>query len=527
MYGLMRYESWDCPACTYLNEDAQESCSMCGAAKPDTPHNMRNIKLAKKDPSFTGLATPTFSYESPFFPSAKKRAAPPPVPSSTGTAFTFIAPSSSSSSSSTSSSGSPFVFGATSPFASPSSQNKEKEKERETSAEEATKEENQNSVEEAIADEAKSSVSEELAKLREKLKALDEESAKATLDRQKKQQELDVLTQKELNMQQQKAKVTALIKTAARAARVEKMKCDIDAEITTLRESFHEVRLQKQIQMKELEDLKTQLRAKQKDWEKLEGLSKQEQQISEERLKLSDERKALAQRSLAIGQQEDTLAQQQAEFQQQQRKRAEVDEKAKTAMKFSSERIKLNVGGTLFVTSRATLTHMPSMLQSMFSGRFSLEADKEDGSFFIDRDPTHFRFILNYLRDSHVELPSLSSAAAMDVLRQLLVEAEYYGLDGLVMQLRQMEEEGEERERSKRSKGKLQQQQKSKGEEEEELAKPNNLGGSATISSSIFSSAISSSSPQLLVGGPPPSSSIFLAPRKKRDEKQRGKKCNT
>jgi hypothetical protein len=34
----------------------------------------------------------------------------------------------------------------------------------------------------------------------------------------------------------------------------------------------------------------------------------------------------------------------------------------------------------------------------MFSGRFELKKDS-DGRCFIDRDGTHFKYILNYLRD--------------------------------------------------------------------------------------------------------------------------------
>ena len=37
-----------------------------------------------------------------------------------------------------------------------------------------------------------------------------------------------------------------------------------------------------------------------------------------------------------------------------------------------------------------------SMLHAMFSGRFDSKP-AEDGSYFIDRDGTHFRYILNYL----------------------------------------------------------------------------------------------------------------------------------
>ena len=38
------------------------------------------------------------------------------------------------------------------------------------------------------------------------------------------------------------------------------------------------------------------------------------------------------------------------------------------------------------------------MLAVMFSGRHQLKRES-DGSYFIDRDGTHFRYILNYLRD--------------------------------------------------------------------------------------------------------------------------------
>ena len=66
--------------------------------------------------------------------------------------------------------------------------------------------------------------------------------------------------------------------------------------------------------------------------------------------------------------------------------------------------IKLNVGGQYFTTSLETLTKDPgSMLHAMFSGRFDTKP-AEDGSYFIDRDGTHFRYILNYLRTSIVLL---------------------------------------------------------------------------------------------------------------------------
>ena len=54
--------------------------------------------------------------------------------------------------------------------------------------------------------------------------------------------------------------------------------------------------------------------------------------------------------------------------------------------------IKLNVGGKIYKTTLDTLRKDPdSMLCAMFSGRFELKADEEDGAYFIDRDAELFR----------------------------------------------------------------------------------------------------------------------------------------
>ena len=88
----------------------------------------------------------------------------------------------------------------------------------------------------------------------------------------------------------------------------------------------------------------------------------------------------------------------------------------------------LNVGGHFFTTRLSTLLKDEnSMLASMFSGRFEIEADKE-GRYFIDRDGTSFSHVLNYLRDS-TQLPPPS--VAMQVYR----EAQYYRIEGLVQVL--------------------------------------------------------------------------------------------
>ena len=91
-----------------------------------------------------------------------------------------------------------------------------------------------------------------------------------------------------------------------------------------------------------------------------------------------------------------------------------------------SDVVKLNVGGHIFVTSITTLQKDPdSMLAAMFSGRFDV-VKQDDGSYFIDRDGTHFRHILNFLRTGGVPRDVLN-----DFGEELETEADYYNLRGL------------------------------------------------------------------------------------------------
>ena len=92
-------------------------------------------------------------------------------------------------------------------------------------------------------------------------------------------------------------------------------------------------------------------------------------------------------------------------------------------------RIKIDVGGTHFTTTSATLTRFPdTMLGAMFSGRHNLVID-ESGHYFIDRDGTHFRHILNYLR-----CPEDFDVSAIDAghVKEMKKEAEYYGFGDLM-----------------------------------------------------------------------------------------------
>ncbi|XP_062522009.1 uncharacterized protein LOC134196804 [Corticium candelabrum] len=104
--------------------------------------------------------------------------------------------------------------------------------------------------------------------------------------------------------------------------------------------------------------------------------------------------------------------------------------------KFQSSLVKLNVGGHKFTTTLTTLKSQPdSMLAVMFSGRHQLATD-EDGAYFIDRDGTHYRHILNYLRDDtnlEVTLPQTKREQT-----ELLKEAQYCQLNKLETRIRMM-----------------------------------------------------------------------------------------
>ncbi|KAL6482815.1 hypothetical protein MHYP_G00076870 [Metynnis hypsauchen] len=89
--------------------------------------------------------------------------------------------------------------------------------------------------------------------------------------------------------------------------------------------------------------------------------------------------------------------------------------------------VTLNVGGHLYTTSIATLQRYPdSMLGAMFRGDFPTTRDTQ-GNYFIDRDGTLFRYILNFLRTSELTLPG--DFMEMDLLRK---EADFYQIEPLI-----------------------------------------------------------------------------------------------
>jgi len=89
--------------------------------------------------------------------------------------------------------------------------------------------------------------------------------------------------------------------------------------------------------------------------------------------------------------------------------------------------IDLNVGGHVYTTSLSSLTRFPdSMLGVMFSGRRPVAMDSR-GSFFIDRDGPMFRYVLNFLRSSKLNLPD-----NFQEYGQLMEEADFYQIPQLI-----------------------------------------------------------------------------------------------
>ncbi len=91
----------------------------------------------------------------------------------------------------------------------------------------------------------------------------------------------------------------------------------------------------------------------------------------------------------------------------------------------TDERVKLNVGGVRYETSRATLTSVPdSMLATMFGGRPDmLQRDPDDGSVFIDRDGERFGLILDYMRARDASWVAETVRALPEARQQAMVQA--------------------------------------------------------------------------------------------------------
>lgn len=93
----------------------------------------------------------------------------------------------------------------------------------------------------------------------------------------------------------------------------------------------------------------------------------------------------------------------------------------------SQDLIKLNVGGVLYTTTKATLSRIPnSMLGAMFNGSMPTTIDS-DGNYFIDRDGHLFNYVLNFLRSSCLALPD-----DFKFYDALALEADFFQIEPLI-----------------------------------------------------------------------------------------------
>ena len=104
------------------------------------------------------------------------------------------------------------------------------------------------------------------------------------------------------------------------------------------------------------------------------------------------------------------------------------------------EVVNLNIGGVVHTTSLATIQKFPdSMIGRMFSGKFKIPVDK-NGYIVIDRDGELFRFILNYMRCGQLNLP-----LEFKEIDQLVVEVDFYQINPLLQELREMKRDADSR----------------------------------------------------------------------------------
>ncbi|XP_041035930.1 BTB/POZ domain-containing adapter for CUL3-mediated RhoA degradation protein 1-like [Carcharodon carcharias] len=92
----------------------------------------------------------------------------------------------------------------------------------------------------------------------------------------------------------------------------------------------------------------------------------------------------------------------------------------------SSKYVKFNVGGFLHYTTVQTLSKQETALKAMSDGNTEVLRDQE-GWILVDRSGQHFGTLLNYLRDGSIPLPE-----AVREIKELLLEAKYYLIEGLV-----------------------------------------------------------------------------------------------
>lgn len=173
-------------------------------------------------------------------------------------------------------------------------------------------------------------------------------------------------------------------------------------------EKQREVEKIREDRLRSEEDTAAQLRQVQADIEEA------RQRISDERARMEGEG---AQRRRTVAHEYEKFRQEYGLFEAERQRLANPQLAAETT-------IDLNVGGTVFETARSTLVQQSgSFLENLLSGRYQISRDRF-GRIFINRDPEHFRTVLNFLRNPQTPpMPRDSSES-----EALIKEASYYGV---------------------------------------------------------------------------------------------------
>eukprot|EP01027_Heterolobosea_sp_BB2_P017628 GEZU01024960.1.p1 GENE.GEZU01024960.1~~GEZU01024960.1.p1 ORF type:complete len:483 (+),score=114.94 GEZU01024960.1:153-1601(+) len=199
---------------------------------------------------------------------------------------------------------------------------------------------------------------------------------------------------------------------------------EIEEELATRREEFDremaKARAELDQQLQEIEEEKKRILAEKEEIERDKKIIRAEKALEERKAEF--EREMREQKARFEEQLENEREQLRAEREALEEERRRME----GVIAIQKSKVKLDVGGKKYSTSLQTLTRYPdSMLGTMFSGRYPIEQD-EDGTYFIDRDGKSFRYIISFLRDDKVSLPTEEYK-----LRQLLQEVNYYQIEPL------------------------------------------------------------------------------------------------
>jgi hypothetical protein len=126
---------------------------------------------------------------------------------------------------------------------------------------------------------------------------------------------------------------------------------------------------------------------------------------------------------------EQSLQEQAEEMENAKVRYVELQTKMNQARKNLKDKIRLNIGGTVFVTSLDTMTlEKNTFFSAMFSEEFHQQPD-DDGEYYVDRDPTYFRIILNHLRGVDIK----KALSGLNQWEKSLVqqEVEFYQIESM------------------------------------------------------------------------------------------------